>query len=278
MQCMEIRGGNQAIDQAFEAPGIDVYVASDPFEGSSVGGGDIYYLTSCASGRITRILLADISGHGASAAELAIGLRDLLRNHVNTINQNKFVQEMNRQFEEISGDSGFATAAVATFFEPRRTLSISLAGHPYPLVYRSSSMSWQSVAATQEKDAQGIGNLPLGIGGASDYSTIDIKLEPGDVFLIYSDALPESVDANGQQLGIDGVLELLSQVDMTNIENVIPTLRTTLAGYSSSNLKEDDATMILGQVSKTSIRWFDNIMAPFRLLKKAQDRTNLKTA
>ena len=69
MQCMEILGGNLATDTSYQAPGLEIYVQSSPYKGSETGGGDVYYLTSCASGRITRILLADISGHGEAVSE-----------------------------------------------------------------------------------------------------------------------------------------------------------------------------------------------------------------
>jgi len=55
-------------------PGLDAWVSSQP-EGHAVAGGDVYYFSSCASGRITRILLADVSGHGELIARTAAGLR-----------------------------------------------------------------------------------------------------------------------------------------------------------------------------------------------------------
>ena len=130
MTCMEIWGGNLAIDKYFEAPGLDIYVHSAPYKDSQTGGGDIYYLTSCASGRISRFLLADVSGHGESVSAIAVSLRDLLRRNVNKISQKQFVTEMNVEFGELGEESGFATAVVATFFEPKKSLDISLAGHP----------------------------------------------------------------------------------------------------------------------------------------------------
>jgi hypothetical protein len=61
---MKVWGGNRATWSQFSVPGLDLWVHSEPFR-SSDGGGDVYYLSSCASGRITRILLADVSGHVA---------------------------------------------------------------------------------------------------------------------------------------------------------------------------------------------------------------------
>ena len=126
MGCMEIWGGNRAIEKSFEAPGLDIYVHSQPFQNAERGG-DIYYLTSCASGRVSRFLLADVSGHGDAAAGLAKSLRDLLRQNVNRISQDQFVAGMNREFRGIGGRRRFSqTAVVATFLSQlARWISVS---------------------------------------------------------------------------------------------------------------------------------------------------------
>ena len=142
MQCLEIWGGNRTIDKSFEAPGLDIYVHSIPYKESQTGGGDIYYVTSCASGRICRLLLADVSGHGEGVSEIAISLRDLLRDNVNKISQERFVSQMNKEFASVSDAGRIATAVVATFFEPTKNLSLSVAGHPYPIYYRASEQRW----------------------------------------------------------------------------------------------------------------------------------------
>ena len=43
------------------------------------------------SGRITRMLLADVSGHGELVSQVAIGLRNLMRRNVNYVKQTRFV-------------------------------------------------------------------------------------------------------------------------------------------------------------------------------------------
>ena len=192
MQCMEIWGGNRAIDKNFAAPGLDIYVHSAPYKDSQTGGGDIYYLTSCASGRISRFLLADVSGHGDAVSNIAVSLRDLLRENVNKISQERFVAEMNREFGEISSDPGFATAVVATFFEPKKSLAISVAGHPYPVYYRATKRKWVHLSPTELDE--GLENLPLGVHEDSNYPGRTITTAAGDMFLMYSDAFIESVN------------------------------------------------------------------------------------
>ena len=78
MQCMEVWGGSQIASSGVELAGLDVWIYSKPFD-QAQRGGDVYYVSSCASGRISRLLLADVSGHGKSVASTAADLRAYLR-------------------------------------------------------------------------------------------------------------------------------------------------------------------------------------------------------
>ena len=137
MQCMEVWGGNVRVEKHFQMTGLEVWISSQP-EGRAIAGGDVYYLSSCSSGRISRILLADVSGHGGIVARTAAGLRDLMRQNINVISQRRFVAAMNRQFSATSRDEDFATAIVSSFFSPTRSLSLCNAGHPHPLLFRAA--------------------------------------------------------------------------------------------------------------------------------------------
>lgn len=273
MQCMEIWGGNRAINKHFEAAGLDIYVHSAPYNDSQTGGGDIYYLTSCASGRISRFLLADVSGHGDAVSSIAVALRDLLRENVNKISQEKFFAAMNREFGQMSNESGFATAVVATFFEPKKSLAISVAGHPYPIYYRASKRKWVHLSPTQLDE--GLENLPLGVHEDSNYPGRAISTEAGDMFLMYSDAFIESVSADNQFLGICGVLKLLNEMDQPHPGEIMPFLWEKIGGMATGNLKDDDASLILGHFTSTSVRFSDNFKAPFRLLGDVKDKTQI---
>lgn len=275
MSCMEIWGGNRAIDKSFEAPGLDIYVRSQPFQDSDAGG-DIYYLTSCASGRISRFLLADVSGHGDAAAGLASSLRDLMRQNVNRINQGKFVEGMNREFGSLGQDCGFATAVVATFFEPTRTLDISVAGHPYPIYYRAERDMW--VHLDPASTAADFENMPLGVVDETTYPRRKIETRTGDMFLLYSDAFVESTLTNDDDsvLGVSGVLKLLNENQGASVGEVIPFLRDRIGSMASGNLVNDDASLILGHFTETKVRMRDNLMAPIRLLGDVCDRTAIE--
>ncbi|MBV8781393.1 MAG: serine/threonine-protein phosphatase, partial [Phycisphaerae bacterium] len=191
MQCMEVWGGNEPVEKFVSLPGLDAWVFSRPYL-SAEAGGDVYYASSCATGRIVRLLLADVSGHGSAVCDIARDLRSLMRAHVNRLSQQSFVGEMNRQFTALSASGCFATAVVNTFFAPNNQLTLCNAGHPAPLLYRAKMRQWsliKPVSQAPDLPAQGIFNLPLGIEDVVDYEQFAVDMEIGDMVVCYSDSL-----------------------------------------------------------------------------------------
>ncbi len=275
MRCMEVWGGNQAVERAFQTAGLNVWVYSRPF-GRSTSGGDVYYLSSCASGRVTRMLLADVSGHGEKVSRMAVGLRDLMRQNVNYVQQTRFVRAMNRQFLEFGEQDRFATVLVSTFFAPTQMYALSNAGHPMPVVYRRSS-GWTTLTIDAAKPSDPT-NTPLGIIGKATYSQLNMRLETGDMVLSFSDAVTESEDGFGRQLGTEGVLTLLRAASVTAAEDVIPSLVDRISCLAPSNLKLDDATLLLCQATGDGPSLRNQLLAPVRFFGPVADRTNLGPA
>lgn len=271
MQCMEVWGGNRETDTAFEMPGLKTWVYSRPHEDAKRGG-DVYYLSSCASGRITRILLADVMGHGSLAAETARVLRDLMRQNVNLIQQKRFVREMNQQFSAVADHGGFATALVGTFFAPRQSLAICNAGHPFPLVYRAAKSEWSMLQRPPSAGATPT-DMPLGIMKDTDYLITETQLDANDLLLGYSDALTESRNREGKLLGGEGILGIIRQLDASRPEDLIPRLLEAVVCEAPENVSHDDVTVVLVQATGTRSTIKDTLLAPFRLLGKVTDRT-----
>jgi phosphoserine phosphatase RsbU/P len=249
MQCMEVWGGSQLTARGVAFGGLDAWVYSKP-HGNAQHGGDVYYASSCATGRIARLLLADVAGHGISVAETAADLRTLMRRFVNRLDQTEFVRLLNQQFAALSTVGSFATAVVATFFEPSRRMTVCNAGHPRPLLYRAARQQWDfldhgSPELPGGKKHAGPSNLPLGMLEISKYDQFDIELEPGDCMLCYTDALLESDDSSGEMLGEHGVLRILRLIGGAEPHTLIEKLLAEIAERASLNLTEDDVTVLL---------------------------------
>src|SRR5271170_399611 len=129
MQCMEVWGGSQLT-------------------------------SSGVTGRIARLLLADVSGHGQSVASTAADLRTLMRRFVNRLDQKEFVRLLNQQFVALSRTGSFATAVVTTFFAPSRRLLVSNAGHPRPLLFRAVDGRWSFLGQQDNPEKKGPRNIP----------------------------------------------------------------------------------------------------------------------
>src|SRR5207237_109922 len=82
------------------------------------GGGDVHYVSSCAAGALTRMMIADVSGHGEAVSETARRLRKLMQRHVNHHQQTRFVRMLNAEFAELAQNGRFATAVAFTFDAP----------------------------------------------------------------------------------------------------------------------------------------------------------------
>lgn len=263
MQCMEVWGGNQSTDSAFEMPQLRVRIRSTPFADSE-GGGDVYYVSSCSSGRITRVLLADVSGHGQEVSRTGVRLRELMRKNINFIDQSRLVSAVNQQFGELTECGGFATALISTFFSPTRTLTLCNAGHPLPLFYRAKTRTWSVLDAAMSQPAAR--NLPLGITDTVRFSEFKVRLDEGDLLLYYTDALSEA-QTESAMLGTQGLLRMVEQLGDPSPAELIPRILDRVASVSGDSLGHDDLTIMLLEGAEVAVRTRDNLAAPFRYLR-----------
>jgi serine phosphatase RsbU (regulator of sigma subunit) len=254
MQCMEVWGGSQLTSRGVEFGGLDAWVYSKPY-GKAHAGGDIYYASSCATGRISRLLLADVAGHGQTVAATAADLRTLMRRFVNRLDQTEFVRLLNQQFAVLPRTGAFATAIVTTFFEPSRRLTVCNAGHPRPLLYRATQHQWDFLGTQGPGSRSAPSNIPLGLFGAAEYEQFDVELQPGDCLVSYTDALIESRDSDGEMLGEEGLLRITRLLGDVPPEKMIETLLSEIEARYPENLSEDDVTVLVVRANGRKLRF-----------------------
>ena len=213
MRCMEIWGGSHAAETLVSTPGLDAWVYSMPHEGAEQGG-DVHYVSLCGGGIITRLIVADVSGHGGVGGRggpLAPGAD---------------AREHQQQEPDPAGPG--AEPAV-------RRAGPDAAGSPR----RSSPPTWLtdggSRSATPAIPARsGIARrpaswtlldrrpaMPSGGGQPAAGARRRDALRPvrrrrssqGDLVIFYTDALIEAGDPAGQLLGEEGLLEIVRGLD-----------------------------------------------------------------
>lgn len=268
MQCMEVWGGNEPATRAVELTGLQAWVYSLPYPDSRKGG-DVYYLSSCASGRISRMLIADVAGHGDLVDNTARGLRDLMRRNINFISQRRLFVALNQQFGELRSAGRFATAIVSTFFAPRSSLVISTAGHPLPLVYRQSTQAWEPLSSTVDtaRLKAPLQNIPLGILENALYGQVTLQLNPGDLCLLFSDGLLEYPVSSNEYLGSDGLLAALRSLPLEPRETLIQRMLQKVTRDSEPRQRRDDLTILLLSPTGRGIPLQNNLLAPWRLIQ-----------
>lgn len=169
------------------------YIPSAP--GTSAGG-DFYDAFVLDDGRIF-LAIGDVVGHGVLAAAVMGQVRAGLR--VLALQQPDPVQVLAGldAFVASLGMEMFATALVAVLDPTTGSVELAAAGHPAPLIRRSSGSEFLPLVA----------GPPLGIEAPrSAYRT---QLHQDDVFVLFTDGL---VEVPGQSLDI-GLAELASLAD-----------------------------------------------------------------
>lgn len=243
LQCSEVWGSNDEVERAVSMPGLDAWVLSKPHEGNAAGG-DIHYLSSCATGRIGRVLIADVAGHGEKVATLAVRLRNLMRRYVNYVDQSTLVEQINSEFLQFAEPGRFATAVVATFWGPSGDLDLTIAGHPPPLVYREKLKAWMFVKPESSSQAE-LEDIPLGVLDATKYRRQKLRLGPRDAVLLYTDALIEARNASGVFLTEQGLLDMLNATTAPIGDGYVIAAYERVKAFCEGKPPDDDATLML---------------------------------
>ena len=271
MQCMEIWGGNSAVSNALSTPGLDIWVHAEPY-GEGDAGGDIHYVSACASGRIARVAVADVSGHGSDVSGLAQTLRGFMRKNINTVDQRRMARQLNGAFHEAADDGKFATALVASYFSPTDELIVVNAGHPRPMLYRADEQRWMVMSDELRSEGEASG-LPLGVIEPTEYSQQALRLDRGDLVLVYTDSVTECRDGEGKMLGEAGLLEWLGDLDAGRPELIVDSLVDRLKRTNIGDDLDDDLTVMLlhhngGEAERPTITETLTAMAKMMGLKK----------
>jgi sigma-B regulation protein RsbU (phosphoserine phosphatase) len=243
MACLEIRGGNRRESYSLELPGLSAWVSCRPLPPASQGG-DLHYMTVCSKGAISRVVLADVAGHGEGVSTIAERLREGLRKHVNTWDQSILVQELNNSF--LAGANGvqFATAFVLGHYVESGELLFTNAGHVPPLWYRAAERKWLIISHSTPY-AKDVADLPLGIIEGTPYSQTAIQLSPGDLLVLYTDGISESRDAADRQLGSEQLASLASTVPVELPDKAGEALFSRVEMFRDPVPAADDETIIV---------------------------------
>lgn len=175
-----------------DIPGFEL--AADYLTSARAGGDyyDFFPLDGPARGN-WGVFIADVSGHGTPAAVLMAITHAIAHSQPGRHTPpDALLTHLNRQLTRTYTRSGtFVTAFYAVLDPDARTMTYSAAGHNPPRLVRDGRVL----------SLDGAGSLPLGVVEDQRYGEATVRLEPGDLLVLYTDGITEAMPARGSQAG-----------------------------------------------------------------------------
>ena len=247
LKCAETWASNQSTSNVADLPGLRVWVHSRPF-GASDAGGDVHYVSVCPSCIVSRVALADVSGHGRAVQSLGRKLRELMQKFLTALEQVSLMRDLNEAVRQELDGVHYATMVAVGFHGRRGLLVMTNAGHPPALWYRANRGEWEWFEPHGAEDpGSGIRGTPLGLLPDVSYARMIVKPDPGDLIVLYSDGISEATNADGEELGRDGLMAMVRTLSSTSAETCGAQLVDAVDDFRGGSTPEDDETIIVLQ-------------------------------
>jgi sigma-B regulation protein RsbU (phosphoserine phosphatase) len=239
IQCTEVWGGTGPCDVSVKLAGARGECWSRVYQGGAAGG-DIHFLSVCGMSILSKVVLADVSGHGEETAEVSRIIHDALQESIGAHDNSAMLSHVNEAFlRRRTGDFRFTTMVAAILDSRDRSLVYAYAGHPS--ILRGTGGRFRPV----RPEGGAPPGVPLGIirGEALRYEQHMTQLAAGDVLVLFTDAFSEARAPGGALLGEEGLIRLLEGAGTMRPAE----LKEHVLGKLSGEL-EDDASLVVLEV------------------------------
>ena len=203
-------------------------------------GGDFYDVVQLDDD-VFGYFVADVSGHGASAAFLTSAIKVLLRQYAGPLySPEDTMRGVDAVMRQLLGEEQYLTACYARLNRRTRKLSVVSAGHP-PLILVSAAGAAQVVEMNSD---------PLGIFSSVVLQRKDLRVEPGDRFYLYSDGMIESTPGGGRKSGLEQLVEACGEYRAEPLAEATGKIAARLRGDTQTGARkvEDDLLLLAVEV------------------------------
>jgi PAS domain S-box-containing protein len=242
-----------------DLPGFDIAGAVHPAEFSGGDYFDYLYLKDGALG----IVIGDVSGHSFSSSLLTAATSSHIRSYAEAYTGiDKIMARANSLLARDTEDNHFVTLFFARIDPQLRSLSYINAGHPPGYVFDKSG----AIKATLSGESLPLAVLPdteFPIGGP-------VSLEAGDLVLLFSDGVLESMSPDGQMFGVERMLEVVRENRAGCASEIIDGLYDAIRDFTQRDRTTDDVTIVviklttkseLLQETQTAKPWVNRVLA-----------------
>lgn len=206
-------------------------------------GGDLYDIIKLDEDSVG-VFIADVSGHGISAALLTSMVKMLFRNLVASHPEpDKLLSQMNNEFSNVFAHKitdVYASAFYAKIDTKKKTIYYSNAGQSLPLFVKSCNHT------VEELDING---LPIGLMEDASYDLKSTVIEKGDILFFYTDGLCDSLYKDNPEEFIQKLKDLLLDYKNQPSEEIIESALNQFYNLDeSSKYENDDVSIIICKI------------------------------
>jgi|GEM_PF-989987 len=206
--------------------------------------GDMYDFYQDNEGNLLGLSLMDVSGHGIASGLItmiakSISTRIFTKNYRKPLN--KILEAINEELiNELGNIDNYLTGIMLKF--KGDLIDYVNAGHTELIIRRGDLGRSEIVKTTDNTNYKG---LFLGLEAMkTDFSLLTFKMQKDDTLLIFSDCLNESSNAEGEEYGIDRIVNSLNEAPRNDSKNILNHVVTKMYDFTGTDVLTDDLTVI----------------------------------
>ena len=196
------------------------------------------------------ISLFDASGHGVAASLVTMLSENVIRKIYEDSYKNKqplgqVLTKINENIIQAKGDiDNFLTGILLGFKNKGESTEVSfaIAGHPRPFLYRFKDDTVNEIDFPSDDYIFG----PVGIGGMEyDYRDFAVKMNSGDILVLYTDGLTETMNTEREEFGKSNIQALLHKNSRKTSQQILDVFISEINKFSKGAGRSDDITAIV---------------------------------
>jgi len=200
-------------------------------------GGDYYDFLELPEGKLG-IAIGDVSGKGVGAALMMASLEASLRALAPVVDDPaELMERVNALVYQASTSNRYATLFYAEYDPARRRLSYVNAGHNPPVVLRNRNGSRDVLRL--ETGGPVIGLVP------HRYQRGIFSHEAGDLVVLFTDGVSESMNVHWEEWGEDRLIELAKMCHALPAAEVMRQILAAAEAFAAGASQHDDMTLVV---------------------------------
>ena len=217
-----------------EPPHVPGYDMAGATRSARTVGGDFFNFLARHDGSLA-IWLGDVVGKGLPAAMLMANLQATIRNQTMTgAPEHVYLARANRALCDSTAAESFATLFYGVLDLKRHVVRYANAGHNAPFLLKA------------EGGCQRLHSGATVLGLFEDWATetAEVRFDPGDLLVVFSDGISEATNARDQQLGEQHLGTLCADLNGHTASEIVSTILDSVLEHTGDTPQSDDMTLV----------------------------------